>query len=116
MAAVAEFEARRIGQRVKEALASYKARGGKLGGQDPRCRGKRVFTSAEQRAYSARSRAVSTRRAEEFRASVRPVAIELRAAGYTLAEVAEEMTARGLKSRWGKKWSDQLVYLLLKQR
>lgn len=113
LAAIAEFEGRRIGQRVKEALARYKARGGKLGAADPRCPGRRIATPDQQREYARLATEGRRRKAAEFRAAVRPVAEELRRTR-SLSGVAAEMNLLGYRSRRGKAWTAGLVDSLLR--
>ncbi len=102
LAAIAEFETRRIGQRIKEALAAYKRRGGNLGRQDPRCPG--GDEAARQRA-TARAAIVNRKRALDFRAAVRPVIERLRAEGRNLRQLAEELNRVGYRTRRGKPWT-----------
>ena len=58
LAAVAEDEARRIGDRTKAALAAYKARGGKLGASRPECRN--LTAEARRRGAKAAGAVVRT--------------------------------------------------------
>ena len=112
LAAVAEDEAERISTRVKEALAAYKARGGVLGGQDPRCRGKSTNEKLRERSLLARDE--NRRRAGEFRKAIRPVAAGLRRDGMTFREVAQVLNARGYHTRHGKLWTPANVDVLLR--
>ena len=101
LAAVAEDEAHRISERTKAALAAAKARGVRLGNPN-------VSADAQPKASAANASA-----AAEWAAKVRPVAQQLRAAGRTLAEVADILTGRGLLTRYGKAWSPTAVMRLL---
>jgi DNA invertase Pin-like site-specific DNA recombinase len=103
MAAVAELEAGLISQRTRAALAAVKARGEKrLGGWRG---GPKVDTSAGQRARQAR--------ADAFAAAVGPIAQQLRVDGASLAGVAAELTARGIRTPRAATWTPAAVRNLL---
>lgn len=102
MANLAEFESRRTGERIREALARRKKK--------PKAR---RFSRAHQRRASAAWHALDREAAEEFRAEFRPLALGLRQS-MTLAEVADEMNRRGIPTRRRKKWTPGLVWALLK--
>lgn len=101
LAAVAEDEARRISERTKAALAAAKVRGARLGNPN-------VNADAQPKATKANATA-----AAEWADSVRPVAEQLRAAGRTLAEIADILTGRGILTRRGNAWSHVAVRRLL---
>src|SRR5437763_4351039 len=61
LAAVAEAEAKAISDRTKAALAAYKARGGKLGGQLPQCRNLTPDAMAKGRENSVKARGLAAR-------------------------------------------------------
>lgn len=86
MASVAEFEARRISERTKEALAAAKARGVKLGGLRPN-------TITENKA---------AKEAADARAEVlRPVLTPLVAQGMSLSAMAGALASAGTTTRNG---------------
>lgn len=112
LAAVAEFESRRIGQRISEALARKKARNG----------GKelwRVFrpdnlTDADRRKGSRIACEINARQFAAFRAIVRPVVLELRP-GRNLAQVAVELNARGYRTCRGLLWTRKTVSYVMRR-
>jgi DNA invertase Pin-like site-specific DNA recombinase len=106
MAAVAELEAGLISQRTKDALARVKARGGKLGAANPLCRKLTAELSARGRASAARLR---RRQAVDAYADLSAQLQELRAAGLSLARIAEALNAEGHTTRRGKCWSAEQV-------
>lgn len=98
MAAVAEFEAALISQRTIAALAAAKARGVRLG--NPRLQeGGKIATLARKRHARATARLIA------------PHIARARKAGCaTLAEVAEALTARGIKTPGGcDTWSAEQI-------
>ena len=93
LAAVAEAEAEAISARTKAALAAYKARGGKLGGERPECRN----LTAEARKRGARAAGESLKaRAHEAYAGLAPTVAELRGKGLTLRAIADELNNQAL--------------------
>ena len=109
MAAMAEFEARRIGQRIKEAFAARKARG------LPPCNtGGWKVTRERLAEFSRVGGAESARRANEYRAMVLPVAQTLRDEGRTLQGVADALNERGVRTFQGKTWTLANVHHLLR--
>lgn len=87
MASVAEFEARRISERTREALAAAKARGVKLGGIRP---------NTITRNDAARDRATT----ESER--LRPVLEPMQARGETLRAMAAALAGLGITTRSGQ--------------
>jgi DNA invertase Pin-like site-specific DNA recombinase len=98
MGNIAEFERRRIGERTREALATLKARGVKLGTPENLTRAARLKGAA----------AAATRRtmkAVEDMADVAPIASRLRSEGLSLQAIADHLNAEGYATRKGGEWS-----------
>lgn len=110
MALVAEAEREAISRRTKEALASVKARGVKLGNPN----GAESLRRAGKGGVALR--AVVAANADQFVRDLAPVIADIRAAGHTsLRAVAAELTARGIRTRRGGQWGVGNVKGLLKR-
>jgi DNA invertase Pin-like site-specific DNA recombinase len=125
MANFAEFERRRIGERIKEALAAYKANkrlskatlrdypngvpaeiveatAGKLGASLPKCR----KLTADQRVKGALNSAKASRaKAIEQMSDIAGTASKLRSAGLTLQAIADRLNEAGESTRKGSAWN-----------
>jgi len=112
LAVIAEDERERIGLRTKEALAAYKARGGKLGGELPQCRN--LTPEARQRGAIAAGES-HKQRADEAYEDIYPMMLDLREKGYTLQEIAGELNQQGHTTRRGKAWNHVQVMRVLKR-
>lgn len=112
LAAVAEHEAEMISQRTKAALQAYKARGGKLGADLPQCRNLTPDAVAKGRERSIVSRAKA---AAEAYADLAPLMTEWRAAGLSLAAIAEKLNAEGHTTRRGRPWNPVQVLRVLER-
>lgn len=89
-AAMAEEEARKIGERTRVALAAAKARGVMLG-------------SPKARETIGKARAARSVYARQIAANVAPIVREIRAAGISsLAGVARALEARGVETATGR--------------
>jgi len=99
MALVAEAEREAISRRTKEALASVKARGVKLGNPNGAASLRRAGKGG------AALRAVVAANADQFARDLAPVIADIRAAGHvSLRGMAAELTARGIRTRRGGQW------------
>jgi len=94
MAQVAQFEAERIGERTREALAAAKARGVKLGGRRE---------AAVVAAHARKGEAV--KRAEALRGVLTPMA----SSGQSLRQMADALNAAGHRTERGSEWSHKTV-------
>jgi DNA invertase Pin-like site-specific DNA recombinase len=102
MAAMAEHEARLISDRTKAALAVAKRRGTKLGNpQNLRDKDRHRGTESNAAATVAHNE------------KVRPTATTLRERGYSLAQIAAELSAKGLLTRRGNNYCPKTVARLL---
>jgi DNA invertase Pin-like site-specific DNA recombinase len=110
LAAVAEAEAKAISDRTKAALAAYKARGGKLGGQLPQCRNLSPDTIAKGRENSIKARGLAAR---EAYADLQPLMDDMRGKGLTLQAMATELNGQGHTTRRGKPWNPVQVMRVL---
>lgn len=111
MALVAEAEREAISRRTKEALASAKARGVKLGNPNGAAALKRAGKGG------GALRAAVSANAAAFAADLAPVIADIRAAGHTsLRAVAAELTARGIRTRRGGAWGVGNVGRLLQRQ
>lgn len=90
MASVAEFEARRISERTKEALAAAKARGVQLGGVRP---------------GTIKSNDAAKQRATDGAERVRPILEAMVIKGCTLREIASSLAGAGFLTRNGQQLS-----------
>lgn len=91
MAAFAEYEAKRISERTKEALAAAKARGVVLGATGP-ANLKRCNDQRQQKA-------------EEFRQRIRPVLEGMTAQGLSRRAMVARLNELGIKAPMGGAWS-----------
>jgi len=112
LAAVAEAEALAISQRTKAALAAYKARGGRLGGDLPQCRN----LTKEARQKGAEQAAVAhTKAAAEAYAHLAPNIREWRIGGMPLGAIADRLNKEGHTTRRGKPWNPVQVSRVLER-
>lgn len=111
LASIAEHEAEMISQRTKAALAAYKARGGKLGSQDPRCQ---KYSAARLKEIGPKGGAVLTKRAQDYRVVVQPIIQQLLDEGKNYRQVAEELNGRGMRTQTGKEWNLKLVHMVMR--
>ncbi|MCO8125541.1 recombinase family protein [Stieleria sp. TO1_6] len=110
LAAVAEAEAQAISMRTKEALKAYKARGGKLGSNHPKCRP--LSQEAARRGQWA-GVAANQRLARDAYAVLTPHLRELREAGKSYRQIASALDAEGHTTRQGRKWNPVQVKRVL---
>ncbi len=110
LAAVAEDEARRISERTKAALKAYKARGGMLGANHPKCRP----LTREAGKKGQKAGVTSNRRlARDAYADLIPHLTELREAGRSYRQIASDLNAEGHTTRRGRKWNPVQVKRVL---
>ena len=98
LAAVAEYEARPISERIKAALAAAKARGVKFGGHHKPCGHPEGLVKA---------RRVLMEKRAAWAADLAPVIAEIQKAGFaSVREIARELDLRGIRplraDRWGR--------------
>ncbi len=105
LAAVAEDEARRIGERTKAALAAAKRRGVKLGAARPECRN--LTNQARTKGAKAGGRVVK-QQADEAYVDLRDFLAALRPA-FSYQQIADILNLRGERTRRGKPWTDVAV-------
>ena len=98
MAIVAQHEREAISKRTKEALAASKARGTVLGGY----RGGPVPCATKGGQASARI-------ADAFAALIGPMIVEQRTGGASLRQIANKLTADGIRTARGGAWTAMTV-------
>jgi DNA invertase Pin-like site-specific DNA recombinase len=105
----AEWEARKVSERTKAALAAAKARGTLLGWSSP-------ARQREQRVASQKGAAAIRDRAALFAANTRPVVEAIQRSGVTtLSGIAEALNARGIRTQLGGRWYPTTVRNLLRR-
>ena len=101
-AALAEKERRLISERTKAALQAKRATGARLGNR----------TNLGEAGLAGRG--VQARAADEFAATALPALVAVRKAGASsLAEIAEALNNRGIRSSGGGKWHRSAVRNLI---
>jgi DNA invertase Pin-like site-specific DNA recombinase len=114
LAAVAEAEARAISERTRAALQAAKARGAKLGSARPgHWKGREDARMAGLAKARAAAAAVRTERAAQAYADLAPAMQEWRAAGLSLAAIADRLNTDGHTTRRGRPWNPVQVARVL---
>ncbi|KHQ49728.1 recombinase family protein [Mameliella alba] len=110
MALVAQQEREAISRRTTEALAAAKARGVKLGNPNGAAALRRAGKGGAALQETVR------RNADEFAEDLREVVAAIRAEGHTtLRAMAEQLNARGIRTRRGRSWHVSTVRNLLRR-
>jgi DNA invertase Pin-like site-specific DNA recombinase len=104
MAVIAQEEREMISARTKAALAAAKARGKTLGGN-------RGGTKVDP----AQGRAARSRIADDYARQVGPIAIEVWQAKGSYGQASAMLTARGIRTPRGGKWSRAAVRTLIQR-
>jgi DNA invertase Pin-like site-specific DNA recombinase len=113
MASVAEGEREMISQRTKAALQAAKARGVKLGGQNPACRGN-LSPGAILAGHAKAAKAISAK-ARKGDALFLPDILAMQATGLSFEAIAKELNAKGLTGPRGNPWHAMQVYRAIKR-
>jgi DNA invertase Pin-like site-specific DNA recombinase len=111
LAAVAENEARAISTRTKDALASYKLRGGILGSARAECRSN--LTDVARAKGIAQAAAVNRANRLTAYEDICPSMIEMRSAGLSLTGIADRLNGEGHTTRNDKRWTATQVKRVL---
>jgi DNA invertase Pin-like site-specific DNA recombinase len=101
-----------ISRRTKDALAAYKARGGKLGGQLAQCRN---LTDADRAKGAHRAGEAVSQAARDAYADLLPALDAYKAEGLSLREIAARLNAEGHTTRRGKSWNPVQVARVLER-
>jgi DNA invertase Pin-like site-specific DNA recombinase len=106
LAAIAEFEARRIGQRVKEAMAVRRRQGKPMGANHPKCKPFAKGGDLRTARGTAAARTVNVQAAKEFRDGIAPLVLRLKSEeGLTNRQIAERLNSLGYATRRGMAWT-----------
>jgi DNA invertase Pin-like site-specific DNA recombinase len=101
MAAFAEYEAKRISERTKDALAAAKKRG--IVGSGPR-KGQPLALGSAGPSNLAPVLEVRRKAADGFAESMTAVISEMRAASLSQLKMVDELNRRGIRTAQGKQW------------
>jgi DNA invertase Pin-like site-specific DNA recombinase len=112
LAAVAENEAKMIGERTKSALAAYKARGGLLGAELPQCRN---LTDKARAKGRERAGEIMAERAREAYQEAAPIILSMREGGSTYRAIVEALNSAGHTLVSGKPWNEVQAMRILKR-
>lgn len=111
MAAVAEFEGRRISDRTKAALAARRRRGGALGAENQRCRN--LNQAARAKGAQASAQKHRARTAEFYRDIAPWIYRQYDYRGRTYLQIAQALNRAGKPTQSGKPWAVSLVRSVL---